>query len=122
MRRVSNKKVVELASQGKASYEDGSKPKAIISVEDVAKSIQNLIAKADLDVTNSNNEVLLACNEIIEGLKDKPEPFDNSKLDIINSRMVTIIQMLSKPKEWDFEIERDMMGEITNVNAKQVMH
>jgi len=125
-RRITNAKAVELAEKGLASYEDGSKPKILASEEDAIKQpIQDLIEKIGLDIVDSNAEILMACKAITENMNQQnelPEPFDTKKLDLINDKVITILQIISKPKEWDFEIERDIMGDIESVNAKQVIH
>lgn len=125
-KRITNAQAVELAKNGNATYKDGSKPKALVSSEDtVNQAAQDLINKIELDITDSNAEILMACKSIAENLTQQSEPpelFDTKKLDLINDRIIAILQIISKPKEWNFEIERDMMGDIENVNAKQVIH
>jgi len=89
------------------------------------------------DKPDSSDELLDTCNAIIESMNmyhmtvieemakiDVKPVVDMSKLDAINNRLLSVIQTLAtrKPKEWDFKIERDMMGEMINVNAKEVMH
>jgi hypothetical protein len=135
MRRITNAKAVELGD--KASYKDGSKPKTLIKAEDSLKEVKNAIQKLTeqigVDITSSNADTLRACDTIVESMdlyhkaiilsvQSVSDSIDTQKLNIISGRIVTIMQMLSKPKEWNFEIERDMMGEMTNVNAKEVTH
>lgn len=120
-KRITNKQAVELVKKGLAVYKDGGKPEEKV----VSHPIQEAINKIELDVVESNAEILMACKLISENMsqkKDMPESFDESKLDSINVKLASILQYLSKPREWSFEVERDMMGDIENVNAKQVIH
>ena len=141
-KRITNKQAVELANKGLATYQDGSKPKALVSVEDSlieAKSaIQSLSKQANKDVSTGNEAILSACDVIIESMNlyhdavvttinniPSPESFDMSAIDKINDRLITILQELvvEKPaKVWQFDVEKDWQGDIEKVIATEVAH
>ena len=141
-KRITNKQAVELANKGQATYNDGSKPKALVSVEDSfieAKSaIQSLSKQVNKDVSSGNEAILSACDVIIESMNlyheavvatlgnlPVPESFDMSAIDKINDRLITILQELvvEKPKKvWQFDVEKDWQGKIETVTATEVTH
>jgi len=141
-KRITNAQAVDLANSGKATYEDGSKPKALVTVEDSfneAKSaIQSLSKQVNKDVSTGNEAILSACDVIIESMNlyheavvatlnnlPVPESFDMGAIDKINDRLITILQELvaEKPKKvWQFDVEKDWQGKTVTVTATEVTH
>ena len=141
-KRITNKQAVELANKGLATYQDGSKPKALVSVEDsfneAKQAIQSLSKQVNKDVSTGNEAILSACDVIIESMNlyheavvatlgnlPVSESFDMSAIDKINDRLITILQELAieKPaKVWQFDVEKDWQGKIETVTATEVKH
>jgi len=141
-KRITNARAVELAKEGKAAYKDGSKPKALVTVEDsfneAKNAIQSLSKQVNKDVSTGNEAILSACDVIIESMNlyheavvatlnnlPVPESFDMSAIDKINDRLITILQELvaEKPKKvWQFDVEKDWQGKIETVTATEVTH
>lgn len=138
-RHINAKQAKSLVKSGKAAYDDGHEPEeesccqdSFCNVMDGLKSLSE-----QMEQHEGSASIIAICSEIVSSVntyhltvieemaKIEVNPVvDTSKLDAINDRLLTVIQELSmrKPKEWNFEVERDMMGEITNVKATEDMH
>lgn len=141
-KRITNAQATKLAEEGKAIYQDGSKPTLLTSVEDSFKeakgAIQSLSEKVSADVSCGNEAILSACDVIIESMNlyheavmmtlgnmPVPESFDMTSIDKINDRLITILQEVvkdSEPKVWQFDVEKDWQGKIETVTAKEITH
>lgn len=140
-RIITNEKVVALAEAGKAVYQDGGKPKPIetcgdsfVAMKQAMTDLMGRLEKSDQCLEDGNTSILATCDIIIESMTLYHEAImtavarnpqaDSGKLDEINANLLALLKHeeedKDKPKEWSFVVERDMMGEITSVNAKEV--
>jgi len=142
-KRISNKEAVDLAKKKTGRYVEGGTPEPILSAQESFKeakaAIQNLANQVGKDVTTGDEAILSACDVIIESMNlyheavmitlsdlPQPKPVDLSQLDVIEGRLVTILQELmtpAPPKEWDFDIIREPYSDdMVRVKATEIKH
>lgn len=131
MRKVSNSRVIELAERGLAEYKNGDEIAPIGSFSEATKAINLLTEQVANSSSVDSDAILAACTAISESmalhheavalmLKASSTPTDQGKLDAIDVKMQAILSEATKKRTWNFEIERDLVGEMTNVVAKEI--
>jgi hypothetical protein len=127
-RRVSSAKVIELSECGKASYKDKSPD---INLSEATEAIKALTEKVSENMSIEAVDILASCGMIqdsilaqhkavMEMLKASSTPLEQGFLDEISGKMQAIVNESTRVKKWNFEIERDLVGEMTNVVATEI--
>lgn len=139
MPRLINKtKAKELFEADKARYDDGTKPLVTIPCSDHFSEMKTSLANLSKKIDEGNNDdIMTACANIIDCIggyhismveemsKLGSKPSENtSKIDSIDTKINALLIQESneKPKQWDFDVVRDMYGKFDKVIATEIKH